>query len=96
MTAQRRTEWHSRFLSAGWLFAATLGNITTVSATRRAVICDRLKANPFTRDIPVMFVTAMDQERQEARGLALGAVDYIAKPVNTDQLLSLLRVWLHR
>ena len=33
-------------------------------------ICDRLKANPFTRDIPVMFVTAMDQERQEARGLA--------------------------
>ncbi|HVM83433.1 MAG TPA: response regulator, partial [Candidatus Binatia bacterium] len=31
-------------------------------------ICDRLKANPFTKDIPVMFVTAMDQERQEAKG----------------------------
>ncbi len=36
-------------------------------------ICDRLKANPFTKDIPVMFVTAMDQERQEAKGLAMGA-----------------------
>jgi len=43
-------------------------------------ICDRLKANPFTKDIPVMFVTAMDQERQEAKGLAMGAVDYLAKP----------------
>lgn len=54
-------------------------------------ICDRLKANPFTRDIPVMFVTAMDQERQEARGLALGAVDYIAKPVSPPIVLARVR-----
>jgi putative two-component system response regulator len=54
-------------------------------------ICDRLKANPFTRDIPVMFVTAMDQERQEAKGLALGAVDYIAKPVSPPIVLARVR-----
>ncbi|MDY0870776.1 diguanylate cyclase domain-containing protein [Dongia rigui] len=54
-------------------------------------ICDRLKANPFTRDIPVMFVTAMDQERQEARGLALGAVDYIAKPVSPPIVMARVR-----
>jgi diguanylate cyclase (GGDEF)-like protein len=54
-------------------------------------ICDRLKANPFTRDIPVMFVTAMDQERQEAKGLALGAVDYIAKPVSPPIVMARVR-----
>lgn len=54
-------------------------------------VCDRLKANPFTRDIPVMFVTAMDQERQEAKGLALGAVDYIAKPVSPPIVLARVR-----
>jgi diguanylate cyclase (GGDEF)-like protein len=54
-------------------------------------ICDRLKANPYTRDIPVMFVTAMDQERQEAKGLALGAVDYIAKPVSPPIVLARVR-----
>jgi diguanylate cyclase (GGDEF)-like protein len=54
-------------------------------------ICDRLKANPLTRDIPVIFVTAMDQERQEAKGLALGAVDYIAKPVSPPIVLARVR-----
>jgi len=54
-------------------------------------ICDRLKANPFTKDIPVMFVTAMDQERQEAKGLAMGAVDYLAKPVSPPIVLARVR-----
>ncbi len=54
-------------------------------------ICDRLKSNPYTRDIPVMFVTAIDQERQEAKGLALGAVDYIAKPVSPPIVLARVR-----
>jgi two-component system, sensor histidine kinase and response regulator len=45
-------------------------------------VCRRLKADPATRDIPVIFVTAMDQEEDEARGLTLGAIDYLTKPIN--------------
>jgi diguanylate cyclase (GGDEF)-like protein/PAS domain S-box-containing protein len=43
-------------------------------------VCRRLKADPDTRSIPVIFITAADAERDEAKGLALGAIDYIAKP----------------
>lgn len=42
--------------------------------------CQRLKANAQTRRIPVIFVTALSDEDDEARGLALGGVDYITKP----------------
>jgi signal transduction histidine kinase len=42
--------------------------------------CRRLKANPHTAEIPVIFVTANDAESDEAQGLALGAIDYITKP----------------
>jgi sigma-B regulation protein RsbU (phosphoserine phosphatase) len=45
-------------------------------------VCRRLKANPETRDVPVIFLTAMDQTSDEAQGFSLGAADYIAKPVN--------------
>lgn len=45
-------------------------------------VCAHLKNNPATRNIPVLFVTIMGGEEDEARGLALGAADYIAKPVN--------------
>ncbi len=42
--------------------------------------CRRLKADPVTRAIPVIFITAADAEQDEATGLALGAIDYITKP----------------
>lgn len=45
-------------------------------------VCRRLKADPATAGIPVIFVTARDQSEDEERGLELGAVDYITKPVN--------------
>lgn len=41
-----------------------------------------LKQDPALKEIPVVFITALDQEDQETRGLALGAVDYIPKPFN--------------
>ena len=44
-------------------------------------VCTRLKADPRTADIPVIFVTARNSEYDEAHGLGLGAVDYIAKPI---------------
>lgn len=42
---------------------------------------ERLRAEPATREIPVIFVTAMDSVEAELRGLEAGAVDYIAKPI---------------
>ncbi len=45
-------------------------------------VCRQLKQSPITRGIPVIFLTAMLEEADEAYGLALGAVDYIAKPVS--------------
>ncbi len=45
-------------------------------------VCEKLKANPSTTNIPVIFVTAMSEVEDEARGFDAGAVDYIQKPVS--------------
>lgn len=45
-------------------------------------VCKQLKADPATRQIPVIFVTAKTEMNDELQGLALGAVDYITKPFN--------------
>ncbi len=45
-------------------------------------ICQILKASDDTKDIPIIFVTAMSQQEDEAKGLELGAIDYITKPYN--------------
>lgn len=44
-------------------------------------VCTRLKNNPATARIPVLFVSSRDEEEDEARGLSLGAIDYIVKPI---------------
>ncbi|MGN7612491.1 diguanylate cyclase [Magnetococcales bacterium HHB-1] len=44
-------------------------------------VCQKLKKNPLTREIPVIFVTSMSEEQDEAKGFDLGAVDYIQKPI---------------
>ncbi len=43
-------------------------------------VCTQLKADPVTTDIPVVFITALEGENSETRGLSIGAIDYIAKP----------------
>jgi diguanylate cyclase (GGDEF)-like protein len=43
-------------------------------------VCTRLKTDPATADIPVIFITGMDETEAESRGLELGAVDYVTKP----------------
>ena len=43
-------------------------------------VCAQLQANPDTRDIPVIFLTAMAEDKDEEKGLNLGAADYITKP----------------
>ena len=54
----------------------------------------RLRADPRTADIPAIFVTALDSDEDERRGLALGAVDYIAKPVRPAIVLARVRTHL--
>jgi putative two-component system response regulator len=51
-------------------------------------VCRRLQANPRTRDIPVIFLTARSEVEDEQKGLALGAVDYITKPISPPILMA--------
>jgi putative two-component system response regulator len=51
-------------------------------------VINELRSNPGTRDIPVIFVTAMDSDQDEERGLELGAVDYITKPIRPAIVLA--------
>ena len=44
-------------------------------------VCARLKADSRTQSVPVIFITAMNQELDEAKGLNVGAIDYITKPI---------------
>ena len=46
-------------------------------------VCQQLKASEVTQSIPVIFITALSGEGDEAKGLELGAVDYITKPFKT-------------
>jgi len=56
-------------------------------------VCRAMKADDFLKDIPIIFVTALASDADEAVGLGLGAVDYIIKPFNPD--LVTLRVMNH-
>ncbi len=58
-------------------------------------VCRRLKADPATRDIPVIFVTAKSEESDELEGLKLGAVDYITKPLSLPIVQNRVRLHLN-
>ncbi|MGS0755982.1 response regulator, partial [Roseateles sp. GG27B] len=46
--------------------------------------CRRIKASPLLQRVPVIFISALGQIDDESAGLALGAADYLAKPINVD------------
>ena len=53
-----------------------------------------LKANPATRHIPIVFLSAMADEQERLAGLRAGAVDYVAKPFSVDEILERIRIHL--
>ncbi|MDB9510868.1 response regulator [Kamptonema animale CS-326] len=56
--------------------------------------CKRLKANPTTQDIPIIFMTALADVESKVKGLSLGAVDYITKPFEQEEVLVRVRIHL--
>ena len=57
-------------------------------------VCGRLKADPATRNIPVIFLTAKSDVEDEKKGLDLGAVDYITKPISPPIVMARVRAQL--
>ena len=57
-------------------------------------VCRQLKAQPATRDVPVIFVSAASETEEKILGFQVGAVDYVTKPYQRDELLARVRTHL--
>lgn len=57
-------------------------------------VCSRLKADPDTKNIPIIFLTAMSETENKTRGFELGAVDYITKPFRASDVKARVRAHL--
>lgn len=56
--------------------------------------CRKLKENPKTKNIPVIFMTALTEVSDKVKGLSLGAIDYITKPIEHDEALARINIQL--
>ncbi len=54
-------------------------------------VCRRLKEDEALRDVPVVLLTALGQERERRHGLAMGASEYVQKPFDPDQLVNVVK-----
>ena len=56
--------------------------------------CDRLKKDKATQNIPIIFMTALSNPEDKVKGFQMGAIDYITKPIQQDELFARLKVHL--
>ena len=56
-------------------------------------VCNKLKSNPLTEHIPIIFITALAQTKDVVKGLSIGAADYISKPISPE--ITLARIETH-
>lgn len=56
--------------------------------------CAQLKSDPTTADIPIIFLSSLDDVKSKVAGLKIGGVDYVAKPVSGEEVLARVRVHL--
>ncbi len=59
-------------------------------------VCKRLKANPETENIPILFLSILDSEKDIVEGLRAGADDYMRKPFSPDELVARIERIIHR
>ena len=59
-------------------------------------VCQQLKTDPLTRDIPIIIVSAKEEESDVVIGLGLGAADYVAKPFSPRELMARVKAVLRR
>ncbi len=57
-------------------------------------LCQHLKANPQTRDIPIIFISALDETFDKVKAFSIGAVDYITKPFQEEEVLARINTHL--
>ncbi len=57
-------------------------------------VCQRLKENPETQNITVIFLSALDDTKDKVRGLKTGAVDFISKPFQADEVIARVQTQL--
>ena len=57
-------------------------------------VCEQLQSDEKTKDIPILFVTAMSETEDETKGLEMGAVDYITKPISPPIVIARVKTHL--
>jgi len=59
-------------------------------------VCRRMRQMPETEEVPIMFLSSLEEIQNKTLGFEAGANDYLSKPIEKDKLKSLLLVWLHK